>query len=594
MTEEATATPRKSLGISTKIIAVVTIALIAVVTVNYVIFMSAYKRDAKLAMMEKAAAFTAVADEAKNHASEVFQSGALNIEELSQELKDEMERTGEYEDTRFYASIPVVTGWTVAQHAAERENIEFKVPAFNARNPSNEPASGSFRAELLKELETGFNSSGIETVGRINEETGTLHYMRAIKLDASCMLCHGDPRKDDPDGDGIDPLGMRMENWAIGDMHGAYEVAMPLAPMNAQVAGFFQQGMMVTIPLVLIGVGAIFLLIRVVLTKPMNNVDEMMKDAAAGAGDLTKRLNLNRGDEIGRLGGWFDTFLDRMHEIITEISGVSRQVAAASTEIAASSEEMAGGLSEQQNQTQQASAAVQELTQSVGEVARQSIDASKAADDSRERATQGGSLVRDTVEEISQIAAQVDESAKAVTELGKRSEEIGGIIAVINDIADQTNLLALNAAIEAARAGEHGRGFAVVADEVRKLAERTTQATEEVSKSIREIQNETGIAVERIESGSTRMNGGVELAKNAGEALEQIVASSAQLLAQVQGIAAASEQQASAAEEIARSIDQVNAVAMESSQGAGQAAEAASDLSRGSESMQRLVDRFKL
>jgi len=594
MSENTNKKPKKSIGISTKIIAVATIALIGVVAINYAIFMSAYRSDATAAMMEKAAAFTAVADEAKNHASDVFMAGSLDIESLQKELTEEMEKTGDYKNTRFYNVIPVVTGWTVAGEAAERENIEFRVPAFNARNPENEPAAGTFRAELLSELEDGFNSSGIETVGKINPETNTLHYMRAIKLDASCMLCHGDPRTDDPDGDGIDPVGMRMENWAIGDMHGAYEVAMPLAPMDAQVAGFFKQGMIVTIPLVLIAIGGLFLMIRFVLTKPLNTVIELMKDVATGDGDLTKRMDLNRSDEIGRLGGWFDTFLEKMHGIITDISGVTRQVAAASTEIAASSEEMAAGLGEQQNQTQQASAAVQELTQSVAEVARQSTDASKAAEDSRSRATEGGTVVQKTVLEISEIASQVDESAQAVTELGRRSEEIGGIIAVINDIADQTNLLALNAAIEAARAGEHGRGFAVVADEVRKLAERTTQATEEVGNSIREIQNETAIAVERIESGSKRMNAGVELAQSAGTALEEIVNSSAQLLSQVQGIAAASEEQAQAAEEIARSIDQVNAVAMESSEGASQAAQAAADLSQGSEQMQQLVDRFKL
>jgi methyl-accepting chemotaxis protein len=594
MSESTSKKPKKSIGISTKIIAVATIALIGVVAVNYAIFMSAYRRDAKVAMMDKAAAFTAVADEAKNHASEVFMAGSLDIEELQKELKEEMEKTGDYKNTRFYSVIPVVTGWTVAREAAVREGIEFRVPAFNARNEENEPAPGSFRSKLLTELEDGFNSSGLETVGKINPETNTLHYMRAIKLDASCMLCHGDPRTDDPNGDGIDPVGKRMENWAIGDMHGAYEVAMPLTPMDAQVAGFFKQGMMVTVPLVLIAVGGLFLMIRFVLTKPLNTVIELMKDVATGDGDLTKRMDLNRGDEIGQLGSWFDTFLEKMHGIITDISGVTRQVAAASTEIAASSEEMAAGLGEQQNQTQQASAAVQQLTQSVAEVARQSTDASKAAADSRERATEGGSVVQETVLEISAIASQVDESAQAVTELGRRSEEIGGIIAVINDIADQTNLLALNAAIEAARAGEHGRGFAVVADEVRKLAERTTQATEEVGNSIREIQNETAIAVERIESGSKRMNAGVELAQSAGSALEEIVNSSGQLLSQVQGIAAASEEQAQAAEEIARSIDQVNAVAMESSEGASQAAQAAADLSQGSEQMQQLIDRFKL
>lgn len=594
MSEETCKHERKSIGLTTKIIAVMTIVLIAVVTVNYLIFMSTYRRDVITAMMDKAAVFTAAADEAVEHATTVFQSDALDFEKLSKDMTEDFERSGTFESSIYYALVPVVNGWTVARDAAEREGIEFRTPSFDARNPKNTPVKGSFSEQLLRELEDGFSIAEIDSIGRVDPDTNTLHYMRAVILDASCMLCHGDPRTDDPDGDGIDPFGMRMENWSVGDMHGAYEVVMPLGPVDAQVAGFFKQGLMVTVPIAIVGIGGILLLIRLVLTNPMNNLIQMMKDVATGNGDLTKRMNLNRSDEIGRLGGWFDTFLERMHEIMCEIASVTHQVAAASNEIAASSEEMAAGLGEQQNQTQQASTAVQELTQSVGEVARQSTVASTAAEKSRVQATQGGMVVQETVQEIMAIAVQVEESAHAVAELGKRSEEIGGIIAVINDIADQTNLLALNAAIEAARAGEHGRGFAVVADEVRKLAERTTQATKEVSRSISKIQNETGVAVDRIESGSNRMTDGVTLARNAGNALEQIVTSSSQLFDQVQSIAAASEQQAIVAEEIARSIDQVNAVALESSLGANQAADAASDLNRSSESMQRLVDHFKL
>ncbi len=165
---------------------------------------------------------------------------------------------------------------------------------------------------------------------------------------------------------------------------------------------------------------------------------------------------------------------------------------------------------------------------------------------------------------------------------------------MINDIADQTNLLALNAAIEAARAGEHGRGFAVVADEVRKLAERTTSATEEVSSSIRGIQGETASAVSRIEAGSERVGKGVDLANQAGSSLETIVQGSKSVQGMVQDIAAAANQQASASDEIARAIENISSVTRQSSEGAGQASEAAGDLALQSEQLMSLVGRFKV
>lgn len=585
---------KRTIGLSTRIITTTLGIIVAIVAVNYFVFVTGYRDDAEQAMVDKAAAFTAVADEAKNHASRLISEGSVGVNALFDEMQEHVAQGGNYQDTRVFQTIPVVVGWTTAREAAAREGIDFSVPAFEARNPDNEPEPGGFRAELLRDLRERFTSSGEESIHRINKDTNTMHYMRAIKLDETCMTCHGDPAKYDPDGDGKDPLGFVMENWKPGEMHGAYEIAMPLDTADAQVAGFIGNGLMFTVPILILAGGGLVVMLRLMLAKPLNNLIEMMRDVATGDGDLTKRVNLNRGDEIGRLAHWFDTFIENVHQIISDIAGVSREVASAATEIAASNEEMAAGLSNQQEQTQAASAAVEQLNEAAADIARQSADAAHQADSSRKNADTGGAVVTDTVNEIKGIAAEVDESAKAVALLGQKGEQIGGVIGVINDIADQTNLLALNAAIEAARAGEHGRGFAVVADEVRKLAERTTTATEEVSQSIREIQEETTRAVERIENGSKRMEKGVELATSAGVSLNVIVESSKQLLGQVQTIAAAAEEQSASASQIGENVQRVTAVSNESAQAAGQASEAAAELSRQSERMRLLVDRFRL
>jgi methyl-accepting chemotaxis protein len=314
----------------------------------------------------------------------------------------------------------------------------------------------------------------------------------------------------------------------------------------------------------------------------------------AGDGDLTKRINIRRGDEIGKLAAGVDRFVDSLHNTMKQVAGVTREVNAAATQIAASAEEMSRGATRQEEQTQQASAAIEELSASVKEVANKSTHASEAASANQQDATSGGDVVSQTVLEIKAIADDVANSAKVVSDLGGKSQQIGEIIKTINDIADQTNLLALNAAIEAARAGEHGRGFAVVADEVRKLAERTQGATEEVASSIREIQEQTGVAVRVIESGKERVTKGVELAGNAGQALGRINQSSVGLASMVSTIAAASQQQGAASTQIAQSVSEISAVTRETSQGVSQMAQAAGSLSEQSEKLHSLVKQFKL
>lgn len=590
---------KRSLGVITKIVLTVVCLVVAVVGINFILFIRAYKEDARKAMMEKAASFTAVADEAKSLQSTSIRHGAVDVKGLLADAKAQIASGKTYRETKFFTAIPVVFGWTAAAQAAKREGLEFKVPAFQARNKENEPTAGTFRAKLLQRLTEDFKSKGTESLGEIDHDTNTLHYMRAIKLDASCMMCHGDPEKlsvVDENGKrtGKDELGFAMENWKEGDMHGAFEVAMPLAPMDAQVASFTRNALLVTVPLVAFSLGGFVLLLRSLVAKPLNNLINLVKEIATGDGDLTKRINMNRGDEIGRLAHWFDVFVDNLHKIIGQVAGATNQVASAATQIASSAEEMASGLQKQGQQSQQVSAAVEELASSVTEVAKKSTDATKAATDSRKEADEGGQVVTKTVEEINAIAGDVTQSATAVTQLGKKSEQIGEIIKVINDIADQTNLLALNAAIEAARAGEHGRGFAVVADEVRKLAERTTTATEEVAKSIREIQDDTQRAVQTIEAGSQRVTKGVDLARSAGEALSKITAGSQNVTSMVESIAAAAEEQSAAAEQIARSVEQIDSVTRESTQGANQAAQAATVLSQEAEKLRGLVGRFKV
>ena len=220
--------------------------------------------------------------------------------------------------------------------------------------------------------------------------------------------------------------------------------------------------------------------------------------------------------------------------------------------------------------------------------------ATEASKNAGKVAKEGGKVVDETINGMNRIAEVVQQSAKTVEELGNSSDQIGEIVQVIEDIADQTNLLALNAAIEAARAGEQGRGFAVVADEVRKLAERTTKATKEIASMIKQIQYETKGAVSSMRQGTEEVKNGKLFAAKAGESLKEIIEGADHVVDIISQVAAASEEQSSAAEQISKNIESISRVTSESANGIHQIASSAEDLNRLTNNLQQLVNRFNI
>ncbi|MDX2016465.1 MAG: HAMP domain-containing methyl-accepting chemotaxis protein [Planctomycetota bacterium] len=310
--------------------------------------------------------------------------------------------------------------------------------------------------------------------------------------------------------------------------------------------------------------------------------------------DFTVRFDESGGGEVGALAASGNRMVTNLRAAFGKVDKSSQQVAAAATELAATAAQIASGIRTQSTQVEQVSAAIEEVSSSNSEVAHKGAEAAQQATESGKQAAEGGQLVDTTVKQIGAVADEVQQTAQAIADLGRRGEQIGQIISVINDIADQTNLLALNAAIEAARAGEHGRGFAVVADEVRKLAERTTKATEEVGQAIKDIQAGTSDAVQRMDRGRARVDESVKLAQNSGAAMNKIVAAQRTVQDLVQAIAGSAAEQRTASEQIAKSVSSIAAVARETTQGAEQTSQAANELSQEAESLRALVNQFRI
>jgi methyl-accepting chemotaxis protein len=353
--------------------------------------------------------------------------------------------------------------------------------------------------------------------------------------------------------------------------------------------------LLLSIAIMIVAIGlSIFIARRMTKTilSPLQKIAEVIE--AMSEGNLTKRIEVRWKDEIGNIASHLNVFAEKLWTTFIQFSKGSIVASGTATLLDNASRQMTSGIEDTVIQVNSVATASEEMSTTSSEIAQNCVSATKSSEKANGAAVTGETVINETVAVMDRINSIVKASSKTVGSLGERSDQIGEIINLINDIADQTNLLALNAAIEAARAGEQGRGFAVVADEVRKLAERTTEATKQIGQTIKAMQTETKQAVVSMEEGVKAVEIGTQDARKSGDALKDILKQINMVTSEISQIAVASEQQTATANEVAQNIQRISESMEETARNVSENADAASQMAQLSAELKILIGQFKL
>ncbi len=397
----------------------------------------------------------------------------------------------------------------------------------------------------------------------------------------ACVACHNS-HPDTPKND-----------WKMGDVRGVLEVTTDISDQLAAGRSTSFKITALVVAMLLITLLGLWIVYQRVIQHRLNKLNSAMDEIAHGDGDLTAQLVEDGNDEITHLSRSFNRFTSHIREMVGQMAQTSEALNNTSESLTRLTIDNSNRLERQAHETNQAATAINEMVVTVTDVAKNATEAAASAQTANKVADDGHNVVNATRSDIDALAGNINQAMEAIRRLDEESENINGMVNVIRSIAEQTNLLALNAAIEAARAGEQGRGFAVVADEVRSLASRTQEATEEIQKVIEELQTGTAASVQVMTKSCEHAGQTVIQAESANEALNAIASAVSQIMAMNDQIASASEEQSAVANEIEKNIMAINDMSEESAQASEQTAENSERLTQLSHELKGLVSRFK-
>ncbi|MQQ33234.1 HAMP domain-containing protein [Pseudomonas sp. SZ57] len=433
---------------------------------------------------------------------------------------------------------------------------------------------------LIAQVSSARNQLPNKAAPAVDEALAALQQYKSLMVSISQLMQQSDQIRDSLRQQSVDIV-TSTEKLMAGQVVSA----------NKEKDSAVTQLLTVAVIVLLLGIFAAILITRQI-TRPLDSTVIAARRIADG--DLTNDLSTTRQDELGLLQNTMQHMTVSLRNLIGGISNGVTQIATAAEELSAVSEQTSAGVTQQKLEVDQVATAMNQMASTVQEVAQNTEDASQAARQASDRAAHGSSVVQHATREISQLAGEVGQLGEAMQRLIQDSDKIGGVIDVIKAVAEQTNLLALNAAIEAARAGEQGRGFAVVADEVRSLAQRTQSSTTEIEALIKSLQDGTGAASELMNASRQRTEGTVALARQAEESLLEITHSIVTIEQMSQQISAAAEEQSAVTDEINRSVISVRDIADQSATATEQSAASTVELARLGSNLQDMVARFRI
>lgn len=575
-------------SVGTKVIAI-TMSVLTILAVSLLVLYAQNEKQKVIdANIQAAKQLLLVSESVRLNTIEKWNQGVFTTQHLRELIKD---KSPSESKAIVVATVPVATAWDVVQEKAKEGNFRFKAPRIGARNPKNEPDA------IERVALAYFQNNPMATEYKyIDTEKNEARYFRPVKLNKQCELCHGNPVNSQElwgNNRGMDILGYPMENKREGDLHGSFEIITPLSEDLAELQSdiWFAIGFTI-IMLLIIAFTGLFVMNKIIIT-PLTSLALRLQDICSGDGDLTARLKVEGKSEFAWVASSFNTFVKKIAKTIDSISYTSEKLTTSSHQLARTTQQTEQGVEKQLSETTQVASAMEEMTATVQEVARNAVNASNAAVTADAEAETGKNIVTRAMDEINQLASEVENAANVIHELENDSNSIGDVLSVIQGIAEQTNLLALNAAIEAARAGEQGRGFAVVADEVRTLASRTQNSTLEIQQTIERLQARAKQAVSVMDNGRKQAVSSVEQASSANASITTISGRIDTISDMNNQIASAAEEQTAVAEEINRNISNISAVANETSVGARSTTEACRELLELADQLRSTVGHFR-